>query len=830
MSTLPRWIENSIRIHSTDPQSNTMCCSCAVRLDQNLSASDSLSTSIRRNCNFAFRPDQSRDNLTPIIEHLRDAHKITEPTICIGDAMNLLQKKMQFRSLMLELIPYLPFMLLFLNFVFWRYDFQSSRYAARGLSSMLSDQDLPPQAYQGADSVLSLTSGPLFKQTFTTQMNTVRDWHRWFETLYIPTFYDSSKPSAVPSLAGPVGQTLTVGAIRVRTFRVRSDSCEVNKYFYSDDYSNRRCYGEFSKAGIDEAPLIGSSVPFVSTSCGLQSKFADSIRGYIASEYPCGGHTVNFGRNLSFTDATNLAVSLRNGEFLSRDASRLVVVEGIVYSPPLDAFVLHKMITEISAGGSIITSVRVNPFYLLNSHFYGDGDRTSDIFLFFFVVFFWVRFFLDWIADRIRTGRLLAYLFDVWSIVEIAILTSTTSAIFLTWIQWSLAVSIRSGSILPDSSGQVFSDRLAYCAELYTLTSYFKSVAVVCVFLKFVKFFSVHNQFNILTRTLAAAAKSIVGVLIVFAFIVTAFALTGNLLYGPNIRIYSTLPRAFGTSFLALVGDFDYHSMYTKQKSLTFIYFWSYIVTGLFIMLNFITGIIGDKFDEESGRVRSASLGATFRQLVRFLKSLDFRLMWHRIRTREHRSVVTIVYTNMCVLVKAQTVPLSKRVNRAFFSEAIMSRNDAVVVTKERLDAVFDDLIDEQALVRKTEAEMEDEQLQQATEAGVASAIEKYFVSSTPSIANEADERAEMVINTGPELPAAVVSSFRSQPNTDVHEPDEFDELFQKIVSNRWSEDETETEIEKWAERRLRQSDACSLKGLSRRLKRINNALTTNSP
>ena len=798
MSVLPRWIETRIHIGLTDPAADTMKCKCSVRL-----SGDS-----RAECHFEYPVNQSRTDLSAITTHLREAHKITEPTITVDDAGRILREKLQFRSLMFELLPYLPFVFLFTSFIFWRYDFSATRYTARALRSILIDQELPAQGYVGPDATLSPTSGPIFFENFETKMNTVREWHRWFETIVIPTFYDSLNPDNAPSKSGPIAQTLTVGALRLRTFRVRSDSCRINSDFYSPTFGNRKCYDDFSISSLDSAPIAiaNGTVPFVSTSCGTKSTFADSVRGYIISQYPCGGHTVHFGRSLSFTQASNLAISLRTAGLLDRAATRFVVVEGLVYNPSADAFVSLKLVTEFASGGSLITSSMIDPFYLLNHHYYTDGDRSSDIFLFLFVAFFWVRFVIDWLADRIRTGRPFAYIFDVWAIVELTLLVTASIAILLTWIQWSLAVNM-SSTLLPDNISDMFNIDLAYTAALYRLTTYFKSVATICVFLKFVKFFSVHNQFNILTRTLAASAKSIVGVLIIFALIVTAYAVTGNLLYGPTDQNYYTIPYAFGTSFLALVGDFDYHQLYTQQKSLTFIYFWSFIVIGLYIMLNFITGIIGEKFDQESGRVRSMSIGTALRHFHRYLTTLEPKLLIHRFKAREHRSVLAILYTNMCVLCKAQRIPLTHRVNRAFFDQLLMSRDDAQVVTKDRLDSIFEELIEEQELVRPSEEEIEHEQLLDATESVVEEAVRTYFSPNGKGSTIESD------------------SCRRSQELVGVCGPDGgFLSLFEKVRNPACSADDAKRMIDEWKAIAEASTD-CSLGTLQQRLEAVQRAL-----
>lgn len=46
-----------------------------------------------------------------------------------------------------------------------------------------------------------------------------------------------------------------------------------------------------------------------------------------------------------------------------------------------------------------------------------------------------------------------------------------------------------------------------------------------------------------------------------------------------------------------LIGDFDYDSMWMENRWLTPLFFWSFVVLALFLLLNFIIGILADGCD-----------------------------------------------------------------------------------------------------------------------------------------------------------------------------------------------------------------------------------------
>ena len=161
----------------------------------------------------------------------------------------------------------------------------------------------------------------------------------------------------------------------------------------------------------------------------------------------------------------------------------------------------------------------------------------------------------------------------------------------------------------------------------------------------------------------------------------------------------------------------------------------------------------------------------------------------------------------MCVLCKAQRIPLTHRVNRAFFDQLLMSRDDAQVVTKDRLDSIFEELIEEQELVRPSEEEIEHEQLLDATESVVEEAVRTYFSPNGKGSTIESD------------------SCRRSQELVGVCGPDGgFLSLFEKVRNPACSADDAKRMIDEWKAIAEAKAD-CSLGTLQQRLEAVQRAL-----
>ena len=80
----------------------------------------------------------------------------------------------------------------------------------------------------------------------------------------------------------------------------------------------------------------------------------------------------------------------------------------------------------------------------------------------------------------------------------------------------------------------------------------------------------------------------------------TSAGIAGFSLYSNMIYNYSTIPLAISTTMLILQGDFDYQAMKDTQPLLTFVYFASFAMFGLFVLVNFIVSIFSGAFGAEN--------------------------------------------------------------------------------------------------------------------------------------------------------------------------------------------------------------------------------------
>ncbi|CUG90982.1 cation channel protein, putative [Bodo saltans] len=186
----------------------------------------------------------------------------------------------------------------------------------------------------------------------------------------------------------------------------------------------------------------------------------------------------------------------------------------------------------------------------------------------------------------------------MWNILELANL-----------VCFIVVFGVRFAWMAKSSSSNVqFPFAPEYPPNLDTIQSLFNTMVVansvntILTFLKALKYVRLNSQLGVLTRTLALCQQSIVGVLALFVLVVTSYAVAGWALWGVNMEEYCTLGFAMSSSLQLLVGNANYDDMRQNNRILATMYFWSFLVLGLFLLLNFIIAILSDSFAKISGR------------------------------------------------------------------------------------------------------------------------------------------------------------------------------------------------------------------------------------
>ena len=418
-----------------------------------------------------------------------------------------------------------------------------------------------------------------------------------------------------------MGGNVLLGAIQMRTKRVRKDSCAVNTDIVPATMPAvaLECYGAFTVSNEDngvEDNWYNSVTRWRYADCS-ELPGSSVVYGQMGT-YDCGGYifTVPFWSEGTDGDippfpsknytrimwdvAQNLYLGpplYNDPPFIDNLATRVVFAEFFAYNPYLQSFISVRMFCEEAAGGMWVPNYEFRAFY------YWTTDSllktVYDAVFYVFVFYYIFLLFVDVVKYYRREGRILAYLFNIWNLLEIANLAIflVVAVVRIMYIAQCIKTDIRLDEL---AYRQEYPGQLEPIMTLYMLQIYLNCVNTIFTFMKMLKFFRLNDRLNVLTRTLSQSQDSIIGVLLIFFLIVTAFAMTGHGLFGLGVWNYRTVDASYSTLLQTLVGIFDYEALKNENRIEAGFFFWAYIILAAMCLLNFVIGVLIEAFAEVS--------------------------------------------------------------------------------------------------------------------------------------------------------------------------------------------------------------------------------------
>lgn len=653
-----------------------------------------------------------------------------------------IEKAAEAKLLSRELMLYLPFLACFILFSFARRDTLQEHYIAGGYDQQLTRHEIAPDLFTPTG-----RGNGLHHFTAWWELMVTGELHLWLQTVVAPHFWDWRHPSVPSKQFGPFGVNKAIGAVRLRILRVRNDSCVFNEAFIPSNTSsyNTACFANYDTAFEEKQAIYYAPSNYTIPHTDGCAFLGVTIAGDLG-RYPCGGHIVDLPLSMSFDQALQRLVTLEDMAYVNETSTRFFVLEFFTYNAALDMFTGAKYFIEITNGGGWVSTAQVRTFRV-NTDAWISFFFIFDIFFTLFVLYYWVKFFMDWYRHYRRTRRVVEYLISVWTLLEIVnlIVFSVALGIHFEWYRACDEFTSNIGTYNPDAHPE----RLNYILNLFFAEVFANAGNSVLCFLKILKFLKMNNKLNILTRTMSRATENILGILAIFFLIMAAYALSGVQLYGAQLFEFRNVNSAFSLLFRALMGSFDYEELRVKSRGATFVYFWSFIVLGLFIMLNFITAIIGSAYEQEQDAEKTLPLAVAMRRTMRELQAFSWSAAisstFNAVVTRTRRLRMDVIYE---YIVQYRSTMLIRDgidedrirageedepeylINRSKFVEIIPKKDMGTYISTEYLDNVYLEIAEDYDLLHHDEeAEAEndlEEQYSKAIAAGFSKIITKH--------------------------------------------------------------------------------------------------------
>eukprot|EP00118_Oscarella_pearsei_P013529 m.109041 g.109041 ORF g.109041 m.109041 type:complete len:797 (+) comp37336_c0_seq2:145-2535(+) len=479
-------------------------------------------------------------------------------------------KALQVKTTIRELITYLVYLTILCIVTYGMVE-STAYFYTKAMKELFVDVNLEPD---GDDTFLDIQSmadfwtyaeGPLLDGLY---------WEEWYNN---KTFSDDE-------LGYIYHENKLLGLPRLRMLRVRSDSCSVAEDF-ADEITS--CYASYSRAieNTSSFGLINGTAWTYHTENELDTR---SYWGLLAT-YGGGG----FPQLLNSTKVqANKAIgSLKENLWMDR-GTRVVFIDFSVYNANINLFCVVKLVVEFPPSGGAFASSTLWSIKLLRYvTSYDYFVMACEILFVIATIYYTIEEILEAAIGRMK------YLKSIWNWLDILMLLLSYVVISF-GVYRTITVNSTLDSLLSKPGQHADFETLAFWQMQY---NYIIAILVFFAWFKLFKYISFNKTMNQLSSTLSKCAKDVLGFCIMFFIVFFAYAQLGYLIFGAQVKDFSTFGDSIFTLFRIILGDFDFLEMEKANRILGPIFFVTYVFFVFFVLLNMFLAIINDSYSDVKG-------------------------------------------------------------------------------------------------------------------------------------------------------------------------------------------------------------------------------------
>lgn len=284
---------------------------------------------------------------------------------------------------------------------------------------------------------------------------------------------------------------------------------------------------------------------------------------------------------------------LKENLWLDR-GTRVVFIDFTVYNANINLFCIIKLVFEYPATGGCIPSFTFRTVKLIRyvtafDHFV---MACEGIFIL-FIVYYTIEEILEIKKHKLK------YFKSFWNVLDIIVIFLGYVAIAFNLYR-TVAVDNLLKGLLADNKQYANFDSLGFWQTQF---NNMVAVAVFFAWIKVFKYISFNKTMTQLSATLNNCAKDVGGFAVMFFIIFLAYAQLGYLVFGTQVRDFSTFEDAIFTLFRIILGDFDFHALEAANRILGPIFFITYVFFVFFVLLNMFLAIINDTYAEVKSNI-----------------------------------------------------------------------------------------------------------------------------------------------------------------------------------------------------------------------------------
>ncbi len=372
------------------------------------------------------------------------------------------------------------------------------------------------------------------------------------------------------------GQNYFVQQLQVRQGRTKAIEKDIRgKKFKSypdfksstvDKTANKTIYGEY-KTGL--SPLEG--FPF-----GSGNTIDYGTEQYVTILDPLIG-SKNISDKLAF---------MENNGWLD-EATRVVVLDANFYNPTTDMVTAARFSIEILPQG-FISSYFYSYTWPRSPHDLTDSTILARMVLELYVFIFVLWLFIIELRELYEEGaaKYLTLFNTIEFIAIIAMVTVILAQMYFETV-WSYA----------DVTATPY-ENWYRLGQIGRLKRNMVGFSMVMGWLKTFKFLEMNSKIKIIWIAIHNTRDDLSSTMMFFFILILGYGTCGFIIFGNQVREFSTFTSTVSWLLRALLGDLDYAQINEFNSDVAPIYFMTYIITVFFITLNLMIAIIIDGYEE----------------------------------------------------------------------------------------------------------------------------------------------------------------------------------------------------------------------------------------
>ena len=320
---------------------------------------------------------------------------------------------------------------------------------------------------------------------------------------------------------------------------------------------------------------------------GLSVKFLlfNFIAGYVQELPNNEGEALNIIQNLSDTN------------WLDR-YTRAIFSEFAIYNANTNLFCVVTLLFEQLPTGSFTPYPSILTLRLFR---YVGGEMYFVLTCEIVYLLFCAVFVVKEIKQFVKKGR--EHLKNPWSILEILLTLLSLSAVGLYFAR----LSFRNSSLKTWRGGGTSFVSFHYTAFLDEWLKCIMGIIVFLSFLKMFRLFRFNRRMSMLQQVLKRCFGQLISFMVMFALAFLAFALFACLVFGQSMEGFGTFLKSCASLMDTLLGKFTLKEMSKANRIIGPIFFYTYTVSMVFILINMFLSIINDAFTEVRSDVEKQS-------------------------------------------------------------------------------------------------------------------------------------------------------------------------------------------------------------------------------